>query len=107
MACNVDVFFSLDGPGSRTQSLRMNMGVVMSNSHHEPCLRHSEEWDKVRGNSLPMEMNGITAQTEKGFSITGETDLSGVAVMKILLQSECAGRETLPCWGRGIPKRKY
>ena len=21
----------------------------MSNSHHEPCLRHSEEWDLVRG----------------------------------------------------------
>jgi hypothetical protein len=24
-------------------------GVVMGYSHHEPCLRASEEWDKVRG----------------------------------------------------------
>ena len=41
--------FSLDGPGMANALLADEMGIVMSNSHHEPCLRHSEEWDMVRG----------------------------------------------------------
>ncbi|MCR5733634.1 MAG: glycosyl hydrolase 115 family protein [Lachnospiraceae bacterium] len=41
--------FSLDGPGLKNAELADEMGIVMSNSHHEPCLRHSEEWDLVRG----------------------------------------------------------
>ena len=41
--------FPLDGPGSRNEELADIYGVVMGYSHHEPCLRASEEWDKVRG----------------------------------------------------------
>ncbi len=41
--------FSLDGPGSANEELADIYGVVMGYSHHEPCLRASEEWDKVRG----------------------------------------------------------
>lgn len=41
--------FSLDGPGSADEELADLMGVVMGYSHHEPCLRASEEWDKVKG----------------------------------------------------------
>ena len=41
--------FSLDGPGLENARLADEYGIVMSNSHHEPCLRHSEEWDIVRG----------------------------------------------------------
>lgn len=41
--------FTLDGPGDANARLADEYGVVMSNSHHEPCLRHSEEWDLVRG----------------------------------------------------------
>lgn len=41
--------FTLDGPGEANAILADEYGVVMSNSHHEPCLRHSEEWDMVRG----------------------------------------------------------
>ena len=41
--------FSLDGPGDAKARLADEYGIVMSNSHHEPCLRHSEEWDLVRG----------------------------------------------------------
>lgn len=43
--------FSLDGPGFSNASLADEYGIVMSNSHHEPCLRHSEEWDLVRGSN--------------------------------------------------------
>lgn len=41
--------FSLDGPGSANEELADIYGVVIGYSHHEPCLRASEEWDKVRG----------------------------------------------------------
>lgn len=41
--------FTLDGPGEENARLADEYGVVMCNSHHEPCLRHSEEWDLVRG----------------------------------------------------------
>lgn len=41
--------FPLDGPGSANEELADMYGVVMGYSHHEPCLRSSEEWDKVRG----------------------------------------------------------
>lgn len=41
--------FSLDGPGEESAKLADAYGIIMSNSHHEPCLRHSEEWDIVRG----------------------------------------------------------
>lgn len=41
--------FPLDGPGNKNEELADIYGVVMGASHHEPCLRASEEWDKVRG----------------------------------------------------------
>ncbi len=41
--------FALDGPGSEAAELADMYGIVIGNSHHEPCLRASEEWDKVRG----------------------------------------------------------
>ncbi len=45
--------FSLDGPGLENARLADEYGVVMSNSHHEPCLRHSEEWDLIKGDDTP------------------------------------------------------
>jgi hypothetical protein len=41
--------FSLDGPGNLNEELADIYGVVIGASHHEPCLRASEEWDKVKG----------------------------------------------------------
>lgn len=41
--------FPLDGPKSLNEELADIYGVIIGNSHHEPCLRASEEWDKVRG----------------------------------------------------------
>lgn len=41
--------FPLDGPGLGNAELADLYGVVMGESHHEPCCRASEEWDKVRG----------------------------------------------------------
>lgn len=36
--------FPLDGPGLANAELADTYGVVMGTSHHEPCLRASEEW---------------------------------------------------------------
>ncbi|MCL2722162.1 MAG: glycosyl hydrolase 115 family protein [Treponema sp.] len=41
--------FALDGPGNLNEELADIYGVVIGASHHEPCLRASEEWDIVRG----------------------------------------------------------
>jgi hypothetical protein len=41
--------FALDGPGNLNEELADIYGVVIGSSHHEPCLRASEEWDKIRG----------------------------------------------------------
>ena len=41
--------FPLDGPGNANEELADLYGVVMGYSHHEPCLRASEEWKKVCG----------------------------------------------------------
>lgn len=41
--------FALDGPGEESAKLADIYGVVMGNSHHEPCLRAGEEWDIYRG----------------------------------------------------------
>lgn len=45
--------FPLDGPGPADMELADEYGVIWSFSHHEPCLRASEEWDKVRGEASP------------------------------------------------------
>lgn len=41
--------FPLDGPGNLNEELADIYGITIAYSHHEPCLRASEEWDKVRG----------------------------------------------------------
>ncbi|SES82801.1 glycosyl hydrolase 115 family protein [[Clostridium] polysaccharolyticum] len=45
--------FALDGPGEENARLADMYGVIMGNSHHEPCLRASEEWDIYRGENTP------------------------------------------------------
>lgn len=41
--------FALDGPGLANAELADLYGVVIGHSHHEPCLRASEEWDLYKG----------------------------------------------------------
>ncbi len=41
--------FPLDGPDSLNEELADMYGITIAYSHHEPCLRASEEWDKVKG----------------------------------------------------------
>lgn len=45
--------FSLDGPGLANAELADEYGIVMSTSHHEPCMRSGWEYKKVRGADSP------------------------------------------------------
>lgn len=44
-----DSNFNLDGPGLESAVLADELGVVMSTSHHEPCMRSGQEYGMVRG----------------------------------------------------------
>ena len=41
--------FSMDGPGLESAALADKLGIVMSTSHHEPCMRTGEEYRLLRG----------------------------------------------------------
>ncbi|MBR4759909.1 MAG: glycosyl hydrolase 115 family protein [Lachnospiraceae bacterium] len=45
--------FSVDGPGLESAVLADELGIVMGMSHHEPCLRHGEEYKYLRGQDTP------------------------------------------------------
>ncbi len=45
--------FPIDGPGQLNEELATELGITVSYSHHEPCLRASEEWKKVNGPDTP------------------------------------------------------
>lgn len=45
--------FALDGPGNENERLAELYGIIIGNSHHEPCLRASEEWDIYKGEDTP------------------------------------------------------
>ena len=45
--------FSMDGPGLASAVLADKLGIVMSTSHHEPCMRTGEEYRLLRGKDSP------------------------------------------------------
>lgn len=45
--------FAWDGPGLKSYELADEYGVVIGNSHHEPCLRAGAEYASVRGPESP------------------------------------------------------
>lgn len=45
--------FNLDGPGLKSAELADEYGVVMSTSHHEPCMRAGEEFNLYKGEDSP------------------------------------------------------
>lgn len=45
--------FLLDGPGMASMELADEYGIYIGMSHHEPCMRSSEEWDLCKGEHTP------------------------------------------------------
>jgi len=72
--------FALDGPGNANEELADIYGIIIGSSHHEPCLRASEEWDKVRGAGSPygsdwnyaVNKAGLLKYWEDGLKRSGE-----------------------------------
>lgn len=93
--------FSLDGPGFLNAELADEMGIVMSNSHHEPCLRHSEEWDLVKGDDTPYgsawnfdkNKEGLTNYWRDGLKRNGHLENIITMGMRGERDSEVLGRE--------------
>ncbi len=74
--------FACDGPGLESAELADRWGVVMGTSHHEPCLRHGEEYSHLRGPSSPYgdawnfrsNKDGITRFWRDGLSRNGHLE---------------------------------
>lgn len=58
--------FPCDGPGQKNEKLATELGITVSYSHHEPCLRASEEWKKVNGKDTPYGVDWNFDKNEKG-----------------------------------------
>ena len=65
--------FSLVGPGLESAVLADELGVVMSTSHHEPCMRSGQEYSMVRAGAPFTAMPGITLPTQKALPAFGAT----------------------------------
>ncbi len=93
--------FSLDGPGLANAELADELGIVMSNSHHEPCLRHSEEWDLVKGDdtkygsawNFSKNREGLINYWRDGLSRNGKFENVVTMGMRGERDSEVLGRE--------------
>ena len=74
--------FANDGPGLENAKLADELGVVMGLSHHEPCLRHGEEYkylrgkDSIYGDAWNFRTNeeGITRFWEDGLKRNGDLE---------------------------------
>ncbi len=58
--------FPCDGPGTLNEELATELGITVSYSHHEPCLRASEEWKYVCGEDSPYGSVWNFDKNEKG-----------------------------------------
>lgn len=72
--------FACDGPGLESAKLADEYGIYMGMSHHEPCLRHGEEYKHLRGKdsiygdawSFLTNREGITRFWEDGLKRNGD-----------------------------------
>ncbi len=74
--------FACDGPGLEAAELADEYGVVMGLSHHEPCLRHGEEYSHLRGKdsiygdawNFRLNPDGITRFWDDGLKRNGHLE---------------------------------
>jgi hypothetical protein len=93
--------FPLDGPGNLNEELADMYGVVMGASHHEPCLRASEEWDIYRkehseyGNEWSYYTNkdGLNKYWEDGIKRSGKYEKITMLGMRGEHDSEILGED--------------
>ena len=95
--------FALDGPGEESARLADLYGVIIGNSHHEPCLRAGEEWDVYRGEQSPygnewnyaINKEGLLRYWEDGLKRSGNYDSIITVGMRGERDSVMEGANTL------------
>ncbi len=95
--------FALDGPGEENSKLADLYGVIIGNSHHEPCLRASEEWDIYRGEdsvygnewNYVSNKEGLLKYWEDGLKRSGKYESIITVGMRGERDSSMEGTETL------------
>ena len=93
--------FSNDGPGLANAELADELGVVMGLSHHEPCLRHGEEYKYLRGKdsvygdawNFMTNRDGITRFWEDGLKRSGKFENVITVGMRGEADSTILGKE--------------
>ena len=93
--------FPVDGPGHLNEELADIYGVVMGASHHEPCLRASEEWDIYRGSDTEYGENwcyftnkaGLNKYWEDGIKRSGKYEKITMLGMRGERDSEILGKD--------------
>jgi len=93
--------FPLDGPGRLNEELADIYGVIMGASHHEPCLRASEEWDIYRGSDSDYgndwcyytNKDGLNKYWEDGIKRSGKYEKITMLGMRGERDSEILGEE--------------
>lgn len=74
--------FAMDGPDLENAELADELGIIMGLSHHEPCLRHGDEYRRVRGKdsiygdawNFKTNEEGITKFWEDGLKRNGHLE---------------------------------
>lgn len=95
--------FALDGPGEESARLADLYGVMIGNSHHEPCLRAGEEWDVYRGEHSPYgnawnyatNKEGLLKYWEDGLKRSGQYESIITVGMRGERDSVMEGADTL------------
>lgn len=95
--------FALDGPGDANAVLADTYGVIIGNSHHEPCLRASEEWDFYKVQNLgygtqwdySVNKDGLLKYWRDGLMRSGKYESIVTIGMRGERDSEMQGNHTL------------
>ena len=89
--------FPLDGPGNLNEDLADIYGVVMGKSHHEPCLRASEEWKPGTGYGdnwcYFTNKEGLNRYWEDGIKRSGKYEKITMLGMRGERDSEILGKD--------------
>ena len=93
--------FSLEGPGLASAELADELGIVMGNSHHEPCMRAGEEYAKMRGPDSPYGDAWDFRTNREGITRFWRDGLERNAPFENIITLGMRGEQDTPIMGKG------